>query len=284
MVARLMTSFSKLHATGNDFLVTTSPVAAGDVVALCDRFTGVGADGVLVLTPGTDGADATMTLTNADGSIAEMSGNGARCLAWAARRAGMGSSDRLVVDTGGGRRTLDLTLDASGDVVHAVCDMGPVTFDPALVPVTDATGEGVTAEVDGQAFRGDAAGIGNPHWVIEVPDPTSVDLARVGPVLEHDPRFPARVNVEFVVVEANDRVRMRVWERGAGETQSCGTGACATVAVLHRRHLVGPHVEVTVPGGVLDVEVGDTVRLGGPVVHVFDVDVDLAALRREDAQ
>src|SRR3954468_1410955 len=149
MVERAMTSFSKLHATGNDFLVTTTPVPAGDVVALCDRFTGVGADGVLLLEPGTDGADATMTLTNADGSIAEMSGNGARCLAWAAHRAGMGTPVRLVVDTGGGRRMLDLTLDASGDVVHVVCDMGPVTFDPALVPVTDATGEGITADVDG---------------------------------------------------------------------------------------------------------------------------------------
>ena len=282
MVEPLMTSFSKLHATGNDFLVTTTPVAAGDVVALCDRFTGVGADGVLVLAPGTDGADAAMTLTNADGSIAEMSGNGARCLAWAAHRAGMGTAERLVVDTGGGRRTLDLTLDPAGDVAHAVCDMGAVTFDPARVPVTDATGEGLTADVDGRTFRGDAAGIGNPHWVIEVPDPATVDLGRVGPVLEHDPRFPARVNVEFVVAEANDRVRMRVWERGAGETQSCGTGACAAVAVLHRRGIVGEHVEVTVPGGVLDVEVGDTVRLGGPVVHVFDVDVDLDVLRGGD--
>jgi len=279
MVGRPMTSFIKLHATGNDFLVTTTPVTAGAVVALCDRFTGVGADGVLLLAPGTDDADATMTLTNADGSIAEMSGNGARCLAWAARRAGMGTPERLVLDTGGGRRTLDLTLDASGDVVHAVCDMGPVTFDPERVPVTDATGEGISADVEGQTFRGDAAGIGNPHWVIEVPDPATVDLGRVGPVLEHDPRFPARVNVELVVVEANDRVRMRVWERGAGETQSCGTGACAAVAVLHRRHLVGPRVEVVVAGGVLDVEVGDTVRLGGPVVHVFDVDVELDALR-----
>jgi diaminopimelate epimerase len=273
-----MTSLSKLHATGNDFLVTTTPVTPGGVVALCDRFTGVGADGVLLLEPGTDGADATMTLTNADGSIAEMSGNGARCLAWVARRAGMGTPDRLVVDTGGGRRTLDLTVDAAGAVVHAVCDMGAVTFDPAAVPTTDATGEGITAEVDGQTFRGDAAGIGNPHWVVEVSDPEQVDLTRVGPVLEHDPRFPARVNVEFAVVEANDRVRMRVWERGAGETQSCGTGACATAAVLHRRHLVGERVRVVVPGGELDVELGTTVRLGGPVVHVFDVDVDLDAL------
>ena len=130
MVGRPMTRFSKLHATGNDFLVTTTPVTAGQAVALCDRFTGVGADGVLVLEPGTDGADATMTLTNADGSTAEMSGNGARCLAWVARREGMGTPERLVVDTGGGRRTLDLAVDARGDVVHAVCDMGAVTFDP----------------------------------------------------------------------------------------------------------------------------------------------------------
>ena len=272
-----MTRFSKLHATGNDFLVTTTPVTARQAVALCDRFTGIGADGVLVLEPGTEGADATMTLTNADGSIAEMSGNGARCLAWVARREGMGTPERLVVDTGGGRRTLDLAVDARGDVVRAVCDMGAVTFVPARVPVTDG-GEGIAATVDGRTFTGDAAGIGNPHWVIPVEDPATVDLARVGPVLEHDARFPARVNVEFVAVDAPDRLRMRVWERGAGETQSCGTGACAAVAVMHRRGLVGERVGVTVPGGELDVELGATVRLGGPVVHVFDVDVDLDAL------
>jgi diaminopimelate epimerase len=278
MVDGRMTVLSKLHATGNDFLVTCVPVTARQAVALCDRSTGVGADGVLVLGPGTDGADATMTLHNADGSEAEMSGNGARCLAWVARRAGLGTEERVVVDTGGGRRTLDLTLDEAGDVAHAVCDMGAVTFEPAEVPVSGATAEGITAEVDGRIFRGDAAGIGNPHWVVEVPDPATVDLARVGPVLEHDPRFPARVNVELVVVEADDRVRMRVWERGAGETQSCGTGACAAVAVLHRRRLVGDRVTVAVPGGELDVELGPTVRLGGPVVHVFDTDVDVDAL------
>ena len=149
MVGTPMTHFAKLHATGNDFLVTATPVSAAQAVALCDRFTGVGADGVLVLGPGTGGADATMTLTNADGSIAEMSGNGARCLAWFARRAGVGTPDRLVVDTGGGRRTLELTLDDRGDVVHAVCDMGAVTFDPGRIPVVDASGEGLTATVDG---------------------------------------------------------------------------------------------------------------------------------------
>jgi diaminopimelate epimerase len=270
-----MTQFSKLHATGNDFLVTTAPVTPGQAVALCDRFTGIGADGVLVLGPGADGADATMTLHNADGSIAEMSGNGARCLAWAARQAGMGTARRLVVDTGGGRRTLALTTDASGAVVHAVCDMGAITFAPDAIPVKAASAEGIAVEVDGETFTGDAAGIGNPHWVLVVDDPATVDVGRIGPRLEHDARFPNRVNVEFVAVVGPDHVRMRVWERGVGETQSCGTGACAAAAVAHRRGIVGPRVTVTVPGGDLDVELGATVRLGGPVVHVFDVDVDL---------
>jgi diaminopimelate epimerase len=281
MVDRRMTQLAKLHATGNDFLVTTTPVTAGEAVALCDRFTGIGADGVLVLGPGGEGADATMTLTNADGSIAEMSGNGARCLAWVARRHGMGTPERLVVDTGGGRRTLDLTVDARGDVVHAVCDMGALTFDPPSIPLDAPDAADVAAEIDGVRVLGHAAGIGNPHWVLTVDDPDALDLARLGPGLEHDGRFPNRVNVEFVSVSGPDRLRMRVWERGVGETQSCGTGACAAAGVAHELGLVGARVCVQVPGGDLDVELGPTVRLGGPVVHVFDTDVDLDVLRGE---
>ena len=162
---------SKLHATGNDFLVTTARLTGTDAVALCDRFTGIGADGVLILDPGRDGADATMTLYNADGSLAEMSGNGARCLAWAARRNGMGSPERLVVDTGGGRRALDLELDAHAMVRSAVCDMGPVTFVPAEIPVAAATPFDLPVTIDGEAATADAAGMGNPHLVVFVDDP-----------------------------------------------------------------------------------------------------------------
>jgi diaminopimelate epimerase len=147
--------------------------------------------------------------------------------------------------------------------------MGPVTIGP-----TD-----LRAEAGSLAVEGDAVSVGNPHWVIVVEDPAPVALAILGPALEHDPRFPDRVNVEFIAPEGNDTIRMRVWERGVGETQSCGTGACAAAAVAHRRGLVGPEVTVHVPGGTLTVELGDTVRLGGPVTHVFDVDVDLDALR-----
>ena len=279
MVEPRTTALHKLHATGNDFLVTTAPLTGADAVALCDRWTGVGADGLLVLGPGNNGADATMALYNADGSRAEMSGNGARCLAWVARRHGMGTPERLVVDTGGGRRVLDLTTDAAGHVVHAVCDMGAVTFEPGMIPVTAETAFDLEAVAPGFAASGDAAGMGNPHWVLVVPDPATVDLAVVGPRLEHDGRFPSRVNVEVVAVIAPDVLTMRVWERGVGETRSCGTGVCAAAAVAHRRGLVGHDVKVTVPGGDLSVVLGETVRLGGPVVHVFDVELDLVGLR-----
>ena len=278
-------ALAKLHATGNDFLVwprldaeaDAAPVPAALARALCDRHSGVGADGLILLTPGTDGADATMTLHNADGGIAEMSGNGIRALAWAAAAAGLGG-DTLVVDTGGGRRTLELARGADGRVVAATVDMGPVSFDPATIPVDADSPFDLEAEFHGVTYRGDAAGMGNPHWVCFVDDVAGARVTQHGPHLETDPRFPRHTNVEFVAPDGVNGLRMRVWERGVGETLSCGTGACASAAVAHRRDLVGPRVTVRVPGGELTVEVGDTLRLGGPVVHVFDVTVDPAVL------
>jgi diaminopimelate epimerase len=247
---------AKLQATGNDFLVYVGELSAADARALCDRHTGVGADGLLLLLPSNDGADCTMALFNADGGRAEMTGNGMRCLAWVAVREGAGDGKRLVVDTDGGRRVVDVECDANGDVVSAIVDMGSITFGA------------------GQP-EGDTASIGNPHLVLFVDDVESAPVTTDGPRLEHDERFPDRTNVEFVKVTGPDELTMRVWERGVGETLSCGTGACAAAAVAHRRGLVGEHVLVNVPGGRLVVELGETVRLGGPVVHVFDVEVDL---------
>jgi diaminopimelate epimerase len=281
---------SKLHATGNDFLVWSwlgSEAAEHSVTpeqarALCDRHTGVGADGLIVVKPGRDGADAEMLLGNADGGIAEMSGNGIRALAWVAARDGLGADGTLVVDTGGGRREIELTRDQTGNVTSATVDMGPVTWDPARIPVALDSPFGITAELDGTRYEGDAAGMGNPHLVLFVDDPATARVAQHGPRLEHDERFPKRTNVEFVRATpgATDELDMRVWERGVGETLSCGTGACATAAVAHRRGLVGERVTVHVPGGDLTVELpGDgreTVRLGGPVVHVFDVEWELS--------
>jgi diaminopimelate epimerase len=278
---------AKLHATGNDFLVWSGfgedrafrGILGPQAAALCDRHRGVGADGLIVVEPGSDGADCSMVLYNADGGIAEMSGNGARCLAWAAVRAGLGGSGRLVVDTGGGRRTIDLEIDpGTGALCAATVDMGPVTFEPAAIPLDAPSAFDLEATFHGVTYRGDAAGMGNPHLVTLVDDVETARVTQHGPRLEHDPRFPNRTNVEFVAPGPDaDAIRMRVWERGVGETLSCGTGACAAAAVAHRRGLVGERVTVHVLGGDLRVTLGDTIRLGGPVVHVFDVAVDLGA-------
>jgi diaminopimelate epimerase len=280
---------SKLHATGNDFLVWSwlhehagvPGILAPQAAALCDRHRGVGADGLIVIRLGSEGADAEMLLYNADGGVAEMSGNGMRTLAWVAAREGLGRDGALTVDTGAGRRHVELTRDAaSGTVVGATVDMGPVTFDPAEIPLDAPSPFGLTAEYHGTRYEGDAAGMGNPHLVLFVDDPATARVTQHGPHLEHDERFPRRTNVEFVRVTpgAAGELDMRVWERGVGETLSCGTGACAAAAVAHRRGLVGERAVVHVPGGDLVVDLGDTIRLGGPVVHVFDVEVELPRL------
>jgi diaminopimelate epimerase len=280
----MATRLSKLHGAGNDFLVldavqTTEPLgwSPPGIAALCDRHRGIGADGLIVMLAGSEGADCSMLLHNADGSGAEMSGNGLRCLAWVAVRAGLGDGKRLIVDTDAGRREVDLEVDPdSGELIGATTDMGAVTFEPAAIPLAAASAFDLEATFHGVTYRGDAAGIGNPHLVVFVDDPATARVTQHGPHFERDERFPRHTNVEFIAVTGPDEITMRVWERGVGETLSCGTGVCAAAAVAHRRELVGQHVRVQVPGGEHVVELGPTVRLSGPVAHVFDVDVDLA--------
>ncbi|MGH9000860.1 MAG: diaminopimelate epimerase [Acidimicrobiia bacterium] len=285
---------SKLHATGNDFLVLVdldgrfgpagSPTLAAPVrSALCDRRRGVGADGLIRLTAGGADTDCVMELSNADGGLAEISGNGLRCLAHAAARAGLLRDGRLRVGTAAGTRQVDVRLGPGEEVVSAEVDMGAVSFEPSSIPLDAPGAFDLEASIDGVAYRGDAAGCGNPHFVFIVADPAAVALERHGPLLEADARFPRRTNVEMIAPR-NGGLVMRVWERGVGETASCGSGAVAAAAVAHRRGLVPARTTVDVPGGRLTVEIGDTARLGGPVVHVFDVQVDverLSASRRE---
>jgi len=264
---------SKLHATGNDFLVRLAlddpgPLAPATVARLCDRHLGIGADGLITIGPAeAPGADCKMRLQNADGGDAEMSGNGIRCLAWVAARASLGTPHELTVETAAGRRVVTLTRDAAGDVIAADVDMGPVTLGD----------EDIEIEIDGVEYWGDTANVGNPHLVCFVVDPALVPVALHGPRIELDARFPQRTNVEFVRVHPPDVIDMRVWERGVGETMSCGTGACAAAAVARNRGVVDDRVRVRVPGGELEVALGATVRLGGPVEHVFEVDVEIDA-------
>jgi diaminopimelate epimerase len=287
--------FSKLHATGNDFLVLVdlearlgsrglNRLAPGLRAALCDRRRGVGADGLIRLLGGSDGADCEMELSNADGGLTEISGNGLRCLAHVAAKLGLGADNRLVVDTAAGRRALTVRRrPEDGEVDYAEADMGIVMFTPEMIPVVADTPFDLEATVDGVSYRGDAAGVGNPHFVVFVEDPDAVPLDRHGPILEHDARFPNRTNVEMVAPTATG-LRMRVWERGVGETASCGSGACAAAGVAHRRGVAPARMTVAVPGGELIVDLRPNsessmaVRLGGPVAHVFEVDVELDRL------
>lgn len=277
-----MIHLSKLHGTGNDFLVTVAltgepPPSAAVARALCDRHRGVGADGLITVMPGRDGSDCTMELRNADGGLAEMSGNGIRCLAWVARREGLGSSEGLVVDTAGGRRVVTTAFDGT-EAPRAAVDMGAVTFEPAEIPLAAPSPFDLEVSYHGTEYRGDAAGVGNPHLVLLVDDVEHARVGQHGPHLGADPRFPNGANVEFVEVRSPERLRLRVWERGVGETLSCGTGVCAATAVAHRRGLVGTEVVVEVPGGTHTVTLGETAVLGGEVRHVFDVEVDERAL------
>jgi diaminopimelate epimerase len=282
--------FAKYHATGNDFLVTAAPPALApgahalspdEAVALCDRHRGIGADGVITLGPAdaNTGADCTFALRNADGGEAEMSGNGMRCLAAFAARQGIGSAAELRVHTPAGRRDVTLQRDRDGQVVAADVDMGRATFLPAQIPFDGPDTRDVLAAVDGAQYRGDAVGMGNPHLVLCVDDVESIPVAIHGPLLEHDSRFPQRTNVEWVAIRDRAHAVMRVWERGAGETLSCGTGACAAAAVLRERDLVDAYLTMHVPGGDLVIDFGTTIRLGGPVAHVFDVDIDRDRIR-----
>ena len=271
---------AKLHGLGNDFLVLVdmddaTPIDAGLAIALCDRRRGLGADGLIRVSPGTDGADVTMTLRNADGSLAEMSGNGIRCLALAVARArGVASLD-LRVATGGGVRAVSLRAGRAGSAEVDV-DMGKVRPGPEpdtgwlSLPVDAVLLRGPDGEYPGLL----TLDVGNPHLVVLVADPHAVDLADAGPVAER--QFAAGINVGFVAATAGevDALDLRVWERGAGITEACGSGATAAAHAAHEWGLVGEQVTVHLPGGDVRVAIGDTLRLSGPAVHVADCTID----------
>ena len=276
---------TKHHGSGNDFLVAIQPV--GDVLgpeevsALCDRRRGFGADGLIVGTQGSHGADLEMLLRNADGSIAEMSGNGIRCLVQAAVAAGMVSPGTVLVDTGAGRRTVDYHQVAEG-LGYAEVDMGPVVVGEDLAldePPAVLAGPG-------RVSRACAVGVGNPHIVMLGVD-GGPDASAVGPVIES--AVDGGVNIEVIRAYDGTTIDMEVWERGVGVTESCGTGACAAAAAGRSGGLVGDEVDVRTPGGALQVKLGPGgATLCGPARMIGELTVDghllsgLVAERREE--
>jgi diaminopimelate epimerase len=253
---------TKHHGAGNDFLVVVDVedrrrMAPELVRALCHRRFGIGADGVIRVVAGREGADLSMDLHNADGSEAEMSGNGIRCLAHAALDAGWVQADQTFgVVTPAGRREVTIRPGPDPHTTWAKVDMGPVKVQ----------GEENRCNVGHGQLLVD---VGNPHLVVLGPDPATVDVAGLGPRLEATD--PAGLNVEFVTLGPGpDALTLRVWERGVGETQACGTGSVAAAAALHKWNRVGSAVTVHQPGGAAAVELraDGTATLAGPSVHI----------------
>ena len=269
--------FTKMHGAGNDFVVldlrggrpAPTPALAR---ALGDRHTGVGFDQLLTIEdPGQAGAVARYRIWNADGSAAQQCGNGARCVAAWLQRDGAASYASFVLEAPPG----PVTVQALGEGRYAL-DLGVPRFEPADLPFrAGAAQDTYRFTVGGQDVAFGIASMGNPHAVIEVPDVAAADVAGLGPALQARDEFPEGVNVGFAQVLAPDRIRLRVFERGAGETLACGSGACAAVAVLARRGRIGRHVFVELPGGTLEITwPGDhsPVTMAGPTAFVFEGD------------
>jgi diaminopimelate epimerase len=263
---------TKHEGAGNDFLVVVDPddrlrLSVAQVRLLTDRHRGIGADGIIVVRAGRDGADLSMELRNADGGEAEMSGNGIRCLAQAAVDAGLVTPPRFTVSTAGGRRSVEFVAGESPGWAKASVDMGAVSLGP-------------DQPQDFEDRRARTVDVGNPHLVLLGPDVASIDIAVLGPQLQA--AFADGINVEWITVAHDDDgplLELRVWERGVGETLACGTGSVAAAAAARSWGAVGGAgpVRVRNPGGTLEVVLGDGAGdpafLAGPVRKVADIDI-----------
>lgn len=266
-------TFTKMHGLGNDYVyingfdqTISDPGALA--VRLSERHRGIGSDGLVLVLPSSR-ADVRMRMFNPDGSEAEMCGNAIRCVGKFAAELGLVTGDSLQVETAAGLRTVRL-LRRNEHIEGATVDMGEPLLAPADIPVTLPQGMEnarrflrVPLDLAGQTLDVTAVSMGNPHAVVVLPTLTGLDLPRLGPALEHHPLFPRRTNAEFVEVLSPTHVRMRVWERGTGETQACGTGACAVAAACFLNDLTQREVDVELPGGILHI------RWDAPTNHIF---------------
>jgi diaminopimelate epimerase len=276
-------NFTKMHGAGNDFVVVDGVTqrvtfTPAQLRRIADRHRGVGCDQILLVEP-PEAADADFRyrIFNADGSEVEQCGNGARCFVRFVRDQGLTRKDDIVVDTLGGRIYPRLKPDGRVEV-----QMGVPRFEPAQIPfVAEARSLDYDLEVDGRNLRISALSMGNPHAVQVVSDVDQAPVTTQGPRLERHPRFPRGVNAGYLQIVDRAHVRLRVWERGAGETLACGSGACAAVVAGRQHGWLDGRVEVSLPGGVLEVAwagEGEPVWLAGPATSVYEGTIDLEAL------
>lgn len=272
--------FTKMQGIGNDYIyVDTTLTYVPDPSRLAREMSrphfGVGADGLVLIEP-SDVADFAMRIFNADGSESEMCGNASRCIGKYVYDRGLTDKTRLTLMTKAGLRVLELHV--SGNRVETVTvDMGSPELNPRLVPV-NLPGEAVInhrLQLGGRTYMITCVSMGNPHCVVFVEDPDMVDLPLIGPLFENHPLFPNRTNTEFLAIPSRKRLEMRVWERGAGETLACGTGACACVVAGVLSGRAEREVTVKLAGGELQVvwsTQDNHLYQTGPAAFVFDGD------------
>lgn len=276
--------FTKMHGTGNDYVYVnlfteTIEDPAALAISVSDRHFGIGSDGLILVAP-SEQADCRMIMYNADGSEGAMCGNGIRCVAKYAYEHGIVHSDKIRVETKSGLKSLKLTVE-NDKVTYVEVNMGQAILKPADIPVA-AEGERFVDQpllVDGKEYRVTCVSMGNPHCVVFTSGIDDMDLEKIGPKFENHSSFPDRINTEFVEVVDSHTIRMRVWERGSGETISCGTGTCASVvaSVLNGYCSQGEEVEVQIRGGKLyDTYLSNgEVLMKGPATTVFDGEIEI---------
>ena len=279
--------FTKMHGLGNDYVYVNcfeekidNPPAVARFVS--DRHFGIGSDGLIMINPSKT-ADFEMEMYNADGSRGEMCGNGIRCVAKYVYDYGLTDKTQISVETLGGIKYLDLTIE-DGKVSLVKVDMGKPKLEADLIPIISEREQVIDEpiEVDGKEDHMTGGSMGNPHAVIYVDDVKGLDLEKIGPKFENHERFPKRINTEFVHCIDRQTVEMRVWERGSGETLACGTGACAVAVSSILNNLTDTQVTVKLLGGDLQIEWDrekDRVFMTGPATVVFDGVIDITEIK-----
>ena len=279
--------FTKMQGLGNDYVYVNcfeekieNPPAVARYVS--DRHFGIGSDGLIMINP-SEVADFEMEMYNADGSRGEMCGNGIRCVAKYVYDYGLTDKTQISVETLGGIKYLDLTVE-DGKVVLVKVDMGKPELKSDLIPIISENEKVIDEpiEVDGQVYHMTGVSMGNPHTVIYVDDVKNLDLEKIGPKFENHERFPKRINTEFVHCIDRNTVEMSVWERGSGETLACGTGACAVAVASILNNLTDTRVTVKLLGGDLQIEWDrekNHVFMTGPAKVVFDGVIDITEIK-----
>lgn len=270
--------FTKMHGAGNDYVYIdcfSQPVPTDlstTAIAISDRHTGVGGDGLVVIAPSQQ-ADARMRMFNADGSESEMCGNAIRCVAKYVYERGLARKSELKIETGRGVLTMQVQPAANGKVERVTVNMGRPILDAVQIPTTlpGNPPTNVPLEVGGRAIQVTCVSMGNPHCVTFVDEVNDDWVLRFGPQIERHPAFPRRVNAEFIQVISRDEFIMRVWERGSGETLACGTGACASAVAGVLTDRTNRTVTAHLRGGDLKLEwsTGGDVFMTGPAQEVF---------------